>query len=56
MEHLNIFKVSNINTTLRFLKTKGFWISAFDSKSNKDFTENKWMVKMFYYLDLRVLD
>ena len=42
MEHLNIFKVSNINTTLRFLKTKGFWISAFDSKSNKDFIENKW--------------
>ena len=42
MEHINIFKVSNINTTLRFLKTKDFWISAFDSKSNKDFTENKW--------------
>ena len=42
MEHLNIFKVSNINTALRFLKTKGFWVSAFDSNSNKDFTENKW--------------
>ena len=42
MEHLNIFKVSNINTTLRFLKTKGFWVSAFDSKSNKDFIDNKW--------------
>ena len=42
MEQINIFKVSNINTTLRFLKTKGFWISAFDSKSNKDFIENKW--------------
>ena len=42
MEHLNIFKVSNINTTLRFLKTKGFWVSAFDSKSKKDFIENKW--------------
>ena len=45
MEHLNIFKVSNINTTLRYLKTQGFWISAFDSKSKKDFTENQWAGK-----------
>ena len=45
MEYLNIFKVSNINTTLRFLKTKGFWISAFDASSNKDFTESKWSGK-----------
>ena len=42
MEHINIFKVSNINTTLRFLKTKGFWVSAFDVSAKKDFTENKW--------------
>jgi len=42
MEHINIFQVSNINTSLRFLKTKGFWISAFDSSASKDFTENKW--------------
>ena len=42
MEHINIFKVSNINTSLRFLKSKGFWVSAFDSAANKDFTENKW--------------
>ena len=42
MEYINIFKVSNINTAIRFLKTRGFWISAFDSKSRKDFTENKW--------------
>ena len=41
-EHVNIFKVSNINTTLKFLKTKGFWISAFDASAKKDFTENKW--------------
>ena len=45
IEHLNIFKVSNINTTLRFLKTQGFWVSAFDSKSKKDFTENQWIGK-----------
>ena len=42
MEYINIFKVSNINTTLRFLKTKGFWVSAFDATAAKDFTENKW--------------
>ena len=42
MEHINIFKVSNINTALRFLKTKGFWVSAFDTSANKDFTDNKW--------------
>ena len=42
MEHINIFKVSNINTSLRFLKSKGFWVSAFDAAAKKDFTENKW--------------
>jgi len=41
-EHLKIFKVSNVNTTLRFLKTKNFWISGFDVSANKDFTKNKW--------------
>ena len=39
---INIFQVSNINTSLRFLKSKGFWVSAFDSAAKKDFTENKW--------------
>ena len=38
MEHINIFKVSNINTSLRYLKSKGFWVSAFDSAANRDFT------------------
>ena len=41
-EHLKIFKVSNINTSLKFLKTKGFWVSAFDASAKKNFTENKW--------------
>ena len=45
MEYLNVFRVSNINTTLRFLKTKNFWISAFDANSNKDFTEHQWSGK-----------
>ena len=26
MEHINIFEVSNINTTLKFLREKNFWI------------------------------
>ena len=42
VEHIRIFKVSNINTTLNYLKTKDFWISAFDVSGNKDFTENNW--------------
>ncbi len=41
-EHIKIFKVSNINTAIKFLKTKEFWVSAFDSNSNKDFTKNNW--------------
>ena len=42
VEHLKIFKVSNINSSLKFLKTKNFWISAFDVTGTKDFTSNKW--------------
>ena len=41
-EHLKIFKVSNVNTSLKFLKSKNFWISAFDVSATKDFTFNKW--------------
>ncbi len=44
-EHIKIFKVSNINTTLKYLKTKDFWISAFDVSAKKDFTENNWKGK-----------
>ena len=41
-EHIKIFKVSNINTSLKFLKSKDFWVSAFDVSAKKDFTKNKW--------------
>ena len=44
-EHIKIFKVSNINTALKFLKTKDFWISAFDVSAKKDFTKNNWKGK-----------
>ena len=42
IEHINIFEVSNINTTLRYLKTKNFWICGFDKNGNKDFTKYDW--------------
>ena len=44
-EHIKIFKVSNINTTLKFLKTKEFWVSAFDISAKKDFTKHTWQGK-----------
>ena len=42
MEYMNIFEVSNINTTLKFLKTKNFWVSAFDKNGKKNFIEHDW--------------
>tara|TARA_Y100001960_G_scaffold32659_1_gene28972 strand:+ start:152 stop:472 length:321 start_codon:yes stop_codon:yes gene_type:complete len=42
MEHINIFKVSNINTALKSLREKNFWVYGFDSKSKKKFTEIEW--------------
>jgi 23S rRNA (guanosine2251-2'-O)-methyltransferase len=42
IELINIFEVSNINTALKYLKSKNFWVSGFDSKSKKDFTQHDW--------------
>jgi len=42
MEHINIFEVANINTTLKYLKTKNFWVCGFDKNGKKDFTEHDW--------------
>tara|TARA_B100000029_G_C17449555_1_gene914500 strand:+ start:170 stop:922 length:753 start_codon:yes stop_codon:yes gene_type:complete len=42
IEHINIFKVSNINTTLKYLQTKNFWVCGFDNKAEKDFTKHDW--------------
>ena len=44
-EHIKIFKVSNLNTSLKYLKSKEFWISAFDISGTKDFTKNNWKGK-----------
>jgi len=42
LEHIKIFEVSNISTTLKFLKSKNFWVCGFDKEGEKDFTEHKW--------------
>ncbi len=42
MEHMNIFQVSNINSTLKNLREKNFWVYGFDSKAKKNFTDIKW--------------
>ena len=42
IELLKIFEVPNINTTLKYLKSKNFWISGFDSESDIDFSKHNW--------------
>ena len=42
MEHLNIFEVANINSTLKNLREKNFWVYGFDVSVKKNFTEIKW--------------
>ncbi len=42
IEYLNIFEVSNINSTLKNLKEKNFWVYGFDSRGRKSFTEVDW--------------
>ena len=45
IEHMNIFEVSNINSTLKYLKSKNFWVTAFDKNGDKDFTKHEWKGK-----------
>ena len=42
IEHLNIFQVSNINSTLKNLREKNFWVYGFDTRGKKNFTDIKW--------------
>ena len=42
MEYVNIFQVSNINSTLKNLRENNFWVYGFDVKGQKDFTDIKW--------------
>ena len=42
IEHVNIFEVSNISSTLKYLKTKNFWVCGFDKNGKKDFIQHDW--------------
>ena len=42
VEYVNFFEVPNINTVLKYLRDKNFWVYGFESKSEKDFTQVKW--------------
>ena len=42
LEHINIFQVSNINSTIKNLKEKNFWVYGFDGNGKKDFTDIEW--------------
>ena len=42
MEYINIFEVANINTALKYLKTKNFWVCGFDKNGKNDFINHDW--------------
>ena len=42
IEYINIFEVSNINSTLKNLKDKNFWVYGFDGRGEKKFTDIEW--------------
>ena len=42
IEYVNIFEVSNINSTLKNLKEKNFWVYGFDGSGKKNFTDIEW--------------
>tara|TARA_B100000003_G_C10829842_1_gene330468 strand:- start:59 stop:805 length:747 start_codon:yes stop_codon:yes gene_type:complete len=42
LEYVHIFEVSNINSTLKNLKNKNFWVYGFDGKGEKNFTDIVW--------------
>ena len=42
MEYVNIFEVSNINSAIKNLKDKNFWVYGFDGKGDKNFTNIEW--------------
>ena len=42
MEYINIFEVSNVNSTLKNLKDRNFWVYGFDGTGEKNFTDIEW--------------
>ena len=45
IEYTNIFKVANINSTLKFLREKNFWVYGFSSEGDEDFSKCDWKGK-----------
>jgi|TARA_B100001093_G_C26790403_1_gene998710 23S rRNA (guanosine2251-2'-O)-methyltransferase len=45
IEHIKIFEVANINSTLKNLREKNFWVYGFDNKGDKEFTDIEWKGK-----------
>jgi len=42
IEYIKIFEVANINSTLKNLKEKNFWVYGFDGKAKKSFSDLEW--------------
>ena len=42
IEYVKIFTVANINSTLKNLKDKNFWVYGFDGNGEKKFTDINW--------------
>ncbi len=42
IEYIKIFEVSNINSTLKNLKEKNFWVYGFDGNGKKNFIDIEW--------------
>ena len=42
MELMNIFQVSNINSTIKYLREKNFWVYAFETGASKEITDIEW--------------
>ena len=55
MEHVNIFKVSNINTTLKFLREKIFGFMVLIAKSKKILQMLNGKEIIFFFLDQKDL-
>jgi len=42
LEHTNIYKVTNLNQSIRLLKENNFWIVGLDEKSNQSIYKHTW--------------
>ena len=42
IEYINIFEVSNVNSTLKNLRDRNFWVYGFDRTGEKNFTDIEW--------------